>query len=62
MTSVNNYLPLAYIAGAQVEFGQLYYVVSEEEGRVEVDVTASGPSDTRYTVIVTTNSGSAQSK
>ena len=49
-------------AGAQVEFSQLYYVVGEEEGWVEVDVTASGPSDTSYMVQVVTKSGSAKSK
>lgn len=51
-----------YVAGAQVAFSQSYYVVGEEEGWVEVGVTASGPSDTSYTVQVKTKSGSAQSK
>lgn len=51
-----------YTTGAQVEFSQSYYVVGEEEGWVEVEVIASGPSDTSYTVQVTTKSGSADSK
>ena len=45
-----------------MEFSQLYYVVSEEEGWVQVELTATGPVATSYTVEVTTNSGSAHSK
>ena len=64
LPSADRYLlPLQHSspAGAQVDFSQLHYVVSEEEGWVEVDLVATGSTSTSYTIQVTTISGSARS-